>query len=260
MEIRQIRHNWHENPGFELNRPEGAGEYIFLHFLTPAELFFRNQYFDAPAGTLILFSPRTAHRFISRGELLHNWIHLTGDVKKELAPYHLQPDTLYHASQSLQITERIARLEVEFFARSSHWQLCMQSLLTEMWITISRQLNGEAPLAVTRETADLLRTLRAEMMLHPEIAWTNERMARRLNISVSRLYPLYRRLFSISPGRDLILMRVEKAKNMLRQGAPVARTAELLGYGSTFHFIRQFRQETGMTPIAFRQLNRKRKV
>ena len=86
------------------------------------------------------------------------------------------------------------------------------------------------------------------MIQHPERAWTNEMMAKRVNISVSRLYPLYRRMFSISPGRDLILMRIEKAKNMLSQGVSVAQVSELLGYGSTFHFIRQFKQETGVTP------------
>ena len=43
-------------------------------------------------------------------------------------------------------------------------------------------------------------------------------------------------------------MRVEKAKNMLAQGVSVSRTAELLGYGSTYHFIRQFKQVTGVTP------------
>jgi len=93
-----------------------------------------------------------------------------------------------------------------------------------------------------------LRELRAEMIQHPEWPWTNEMMARRVNISVSRLYPLYRRLFSISPGRDLILTRVEKAKNMLSQGLSVAQVTEQLGYGSTFHFIRQFKHETGVTP------------
>jgi len=73
-------------------------------------------------------------------------------------------------------------------------------------------------------------------------------MARRLGVSVSRLYPLYRRLFSISPGKDLILMRVEKAKNMLLQGESVSRTAEAMGYANIYHFIRQFKQITGSSP------------
>ena len=148
----------------------------------------------------------------------------------------------------MQITARIARLEAEFFARNTHWELCAESLLQELWITIARQAAGVAAQPVVQETAGHLRELRAEMMQHPEWPWTNEMMAKHVNISVSRLYPLYRRLFSISPGRDLILMRVEKAKNMLSQGVSVAQATELLGYGSSFHFIRQFKQETGVTP------------
>lgn len=43
-------------------------------------------------------------------------------------------------------------------------------------------------------------------------------------------------------------MRIEKAKNMLMQGMSVAETAEQLGYTNVYHFIRQFKQITGITP------------
>ena len=33
MEITRIRHRWTEKKGFLLNRPQGTGEYILLHFL-----------------------------------------------------------------------------------------------------------------------------------------------------------------------------------------------------------------------------------
>lgn len=248
MNIQKIRHSWPEAAGFELNRPEGAGEYILLHFLTPVELSFAHKTHHAPAGTLIVFRPDTGHRFFSKGPLLHNWMHLTGAAEKELARFGLAVDTLYSVPYGMQITERVARLETEFFARKSHWNACLQALLEELWINLSRQLTDEMLQPISRETADRLRTLRAEMILHPEAEWTNEQMAKRLNISISRLYPLYHSLFSISPRRDLILMRIEKAENLLRQGYAVSQTAELLGYGSTYHFIRQFRKETGITP------------
>ena len=44
-------------------------------------------------------------------------------------------------------------------------------------------------------------------------------------------------------------MWVEKAKNMLLQGECVAHTAEAMGYTNIYHFIRQFKQITGITPV-----------
>ena len=249
MELRNVRHNWHEAAGFSLNRPEGTGEYILLHFHTAVELSFggRQQY-CAPAGTLVVFGPDTPHGFISHGPLLHDWMHLTGDVRGELAAFGVPVDEPVTIAQGRPVTERIARLESEFFARGLYWERCVRAVLDELWILIAREMGGETERPVAAETAALLRALRAEMILHPERPWTNEMMARQLNISVSRLYPLYRRMFSISPGQDLILMRVEKAKNMLRQGLSVSQIAEQLGYSSTCHFIRQFKQCAGVTP------------
>jgi len=248
MQLVRIRHNWHENAGMRLNRPEGSGDYVLLHFLTPVILWMDGQSVDAAPGTLVILSPQMGHGFYSQGTLLHDWMHLTGDVESALEAVGLEPDTLYSMTQSLQITERIARLEAEFFARNVHWESCVDALLRELWITIARQATGEISQPVLQETAGHLRELRAEMMQHPERQWSNEMMAKQVNISVSRLYPLYKRLFSISPGRDLILMRVEKAKNMLLQGESVSRTAEAMGYANIYHFIRQFKQITGSSP------------
>lgn len=248
MKLERIRHNWHENAGMSLNRPDGSGDYVLLHFLSPVILWYDGQKREIPSGSLIVFSPGRGHGFYSEGPLLHDWMHMTGDVEDALGQVGLKTDTLYHMAQSLQITERIARLEAEFFAQNPHWERCIETLLNELWITIARQASGAISQPVLQATADHLRELRAVMIQHPEWPWTNEMMASRVNISVSRLYPLYRRLFSISPGRDLILMRVEKAKNLLAQGVSVAQVTDALGYGSTFHFIRQFKQETGVTP------------
>lgn len=248
MDITQIRHNWHEPAGFALNRPAGAGEYILLHFHNAVELYFHQEWHNAPSGTLVVFRPNTAHHFISRSPLLHDWIHLTGDVENEIATFGIRVDTMYVMPHPTQITECIARIESEIFAKNDYWQRYVQSVLEEMWIIIAREISGRTTQPVLQETASRLRELRAEMILHPERHWTNEMMAQQLNISVSRLYPLYRRQFSISPGQDLILMRIEKAKNMLMQGMSVAETAEQLGYANVYHFIRQFKQITGITP------------
>ena len=248
LDIELIRHNWPEPAGFDLYRRVGAPHWILIHFLSSAEFMMDNQWRTLGPGDLIILPPYQSYRLVAPAPLLHDWMHFNGEVEESLARFGLEKNRVYHIAQSAQITSRIARLESEFLARDYHWQECSKALLDELWITIKRQVNGRITQPVMQQTADQLRELRTAMILHPEQPWTNEMMASRVNISVSRLYPLYKRLFSISPGRDVILIRVEKAKKLLEQGCSVTETADLLGYGSTYHFIRQFRTETGVTP------------
>lgn len=253
MKLLRARHSWPESAGFELHRLDSEDEYIFLHFLTPVELYYQQQWRTVNPGALIIFRPDTPQHFISRKPLLHDWMHLGGNVEEEFARFGLQTDTLYQMVKSDPITQQIARLEGELLSRSSHWEIYTQALLQEIWVTIVRQSKGEHTAPVVRETADLLRSLRADMILHPEWPWTHEMMATQINISCSRLYVLYRRQFATSPGKDLISIRIERAKSMLEQGASVANCADALGYANVSHFIRQFKLETGVTPGSWMQ-------
>ena len=252
MDVLSIRHNWPERAGFSLNRPKGAENYVLLHFQSVVELTFGGMTTLTRPGAMIIFSPGTPHGFISRGPLLHDWMHLSGPVGDALASVGLAPDTLYQPSCGTDITEMTARLEAEFFARRPHWALHREALLTELFILLSYDLAGTQTPHIPKATADLLRELRSDLLHHPEKNWSNEQMARKVNVSTSRLYPLYRRMFAISPTRDLLLIRTEKARTLLEQGASVADTAEKLGYASVFHFSRQFRQIVGMSPGQYR--------
>lgn len=248
MEILLIRHNWPEPAGFTLNRPQGAKDYILLHFHNSVKIAFGGRQHVTMPGAFILFSPETPHSFVSHEQLVHDWMHLSGDVEADMNRLGLACNRLYHPSCGSYISQITAELEAEFFARRSHWHEYCDARLTQLMITLSRDLQGEAPLPVAHETADALRALRARMLLHPEQQWTNAAMAQAVGISTSRLYPLYRRMFAISPNHDLILMRIEKAKNMLSQGCSVIQAADALGYANVFHFIRQFKQIAGTTP------------
>jgi uncharacterized lipoprotein YddW (UPF0748 family) len=70
-------------------------------------------------------------------------------------------------------------------------------------------------------------------------------------------HAVYKAVFGISPRRYLIFIRIEKAKMLLQSGATVTSVAEQLGYGSVYHFIRQFRQLTGDTPKQFARSSQK---
>ena len=98
-----------------------------------------------------------------------------------------------------------------------------------------------------------LTALRRDMMLHPELDWDIASMAGRINIGRTRFQTLYKESFGISPIDDVINARVKLAKDRLKYTSrSVSQIADMCGYKSTEHFIRQFSKITGMTPGSFR--------
>lgn len=253
--ITRIRHRWAEHAGFRLHRPQSMPEFILLHFLTPVELTFHGQTHAADKGSFIVFSPGTPHDIVSHEALLHDWMHLSGDLDLLMRRYGLLPDTLYHTDESAGVSDIAAFLESEFFAQRPYWEELSQARLNELLIRISHCVSNAQPqLRVRDETAEYLRELRTDILSSPWRSWSVADIARRVNLSESRLHAVYKAVFGISPRHDLILMRIEKAKMLLQNGSSVASAAEQLGYGSVYHFIRQFKQCTGITPKQYQKL------
>lgn len=249
IEVTRIRHRWAEKNGFTLDRPQGATENILLHFLTPVDLTYAGKTVHVQPGSLIVFSAGFAHSFTAKGALLHDWLHITGDVSAMMSRYGLSVNTLYKPDIASSISEIIAFLELEFFAQRPFWPQLCEARLNELFIRTAHSLADTQPkINIRDETVEHLREIRTRILSDPWRSWTIAELAQRASISQSRLYAVYKTVFGISPKHDLILMRIEKAKQMLLRGQSVSSTAEQLGYTNVYHFIRQFRQFTGTTP------------
>jgi len=250
--INRVRHRWAESAGFVLNRPQGIPEYILLHFLSPVELTFDGKTVPAEKGSFIVFSPGTPHGFVAHEALLHDWLHLSGEMGELMNRFGLSLNHLYQTDQSAGISDIVAFLENEFFIRRPYWPELSQAKLHEMLIRISHCVHApQLPLHVRDETAEHLREVRTRILSSPWHSWSIAELAQKVNLSESRLYAVYKAVFGISPRKDLILFRIEKAKMLLQSGSSVSSVAEQLGYGSVYHFIRQFKQLTGITPKQF---------
>ena len=99
-----------------------------------------------------------------------------------------------------------------------------------------------------------LRRLRREIRKAPELDWSLGELAKRLNISKSYVQKLYKTHFGISYMEDLIDARTSMAKQLLQTtDLQVTEIADACGYRNDVHFMRQFKDKTGMSPSEYRK-------
>ena len=252
MKIESVRHQWPERAGFVLDRPEGTGDYVILHFANPVELLCRGERVTAMPGAFIVYPPKAPQWFCSSVPLVHDWARVTGPAAGMMLTFGLQPNTLYYPSNHDEITELFKEMEMEHLSGKPYAERLNEIKLAELFIRISRSvLFEDADAFVGKELYDACVKLRAEMFLHLERQWSIEYMANTVHLSEPRFYVVYKQIFGISPNRDLILARIEKARRLLLMNRYTnTQIAELTGYNSTHHFVRQFKKFTGMPPQA----------
>lgn len=259
MRVISVRHEWPEKQGFVLDRPSGCQEYVFLHFLTEIELLYDQKTITAPPNSFILFRPSTPQWFCAHEPLVHNWMHLTGEVEPVMRQYGLAPDTLYPHADRQSITAVISEIENEFFARKSYAQALSECKLHELFIKLAREQNSvEETVPIGPSLSEAMKKLRRQMLSELEKDWRVPEMARAVYLSPSQFYLIYKQMYGLSPAQDIIAARIERAKQLLQLETYTNREiAGQLGYRSEYFFIRQFKQAVGMPPKQYARMMQK---
>ena len=87
----------------------------------------------------------------------------------------------------------------------------------------------------------------------PEKSWTVAEMAASSGLSRSLFADTFVRVTGETPGRYLAILRMEKARDLLRMRAlSLMEVAHRTGYGTDMAFIRAFKRHFGVTPGQFR--------
>lgn len=148
-------------------------------------------------------------------------------------------------------------MELELFSENPYKDDLSDSYLREFLIWLFRSTRDIAPPVTTQSEHAHLKEMRQRVLSNPQQKWTVSQMAELVSLSVSRFHTVYKTLFGTSPMQDLIEAKIEYAKSLLltHGDLPLPQIAEMLGYNDQYHFIRQFRAETGITPGAYRKMN-----
>lgn len=250
MEVIKIRSRWRENAGFKLERRDIGDEYIFIQFLTPAELLLEGEWVFVQEGSCIMYNKHSAQYMRSNGVLIHNWMHIKGNLDEICQAYGFKYNTVYNTKNSNAISNVVREMEEEFLVCGEFKNRLAELKIEELIIKTVRESNLKSQ--INQINSDMVRSFlafRIKMNREYQKDWTVPEMAKQTGYSQARFCKLYKEIFGISPKRDLQLVRIEQAKLLLIQNEYMVSTvAQMCGYTNPFHFIRTFKKETGMTP------------
>lgn len=242
------------NTGFLVDRPQGSGDVVFLHFLTPIRLrSTAGQRIEKP-GACILYTPPHPQWYTAvAASFTHDWFHLSGkDMLTVLARYGLPQNTVFHPPHADFIAGDLAEIQREKWRGDAHWAAAVALRLDLFFLRLSRASRDAESVGRTVYKAGLLeifRALRVRLHEDPVRPWSVPAMAKELQLSVSRFAVLYHEFFGASPAQELIKLRLDKACWLLTStNMRVTDIAYESGFNNIHYFSRLFRRRLGCTP------------
>ena len=92
-------------------------------------------------------------------------------------------------------------------------------------------------------------------------ALTNSELADQCNISEVYFRRVFLQHYHMTPKQYLIEIRINKAKQLLSEGAlKINAVAQQCGFSNPYHFCHEFKERTGMTPTEYMRQNRIYKI
>ena len=257
MLIVRIQQNWHQAAGSSL--PGAVPKYYnFFHIMGPMDILVNGEMIRTKPNACIISRPKQIRGFYFFEDTKMNWTHNDVSIEPLLEKYGIPVGEVFYPANPSFIGDLFRRIKREFYSDNLHREHLLDSYMEELLIRLSRSIRlGSASAVVNSNEAKQLEELRWQLLSKPEKNRTVEEMAKEISLSQSRFHAVYKAMFGISPIKDLILAKVEQAKSMLLldRDATLNSVAEKLGYKNQYHFIRQFKSVTGVTPGIYRKEN-----
>lgn len=236
---------------FRIDRPNGSGDNLLLIFKTEALMQTDSGNMRVPADSAVVYAKGCPQIYGACGDYYENhWVHFecseTDIFFERIGLRFNVPMPVPSISQTESVLEM---LSLESLSEDPSSDECRDLLLR---LLIAKICGGGGGTEKSVHSG-ALRRLRAEIYGTPSGHFTVEGLASRLLMSPSHFQALYKAEFGVSCYEDVLRAKTAAAAYYLRNtGLSVKEISELCGYENDVHFIRQFKQRTGMTALEYR--------
>lgn len=244
--------------GFEANRPEGSGDYLFLFLRCPTEIFLDGAYQWVPADTYIIFGkgiPQIYRKWDAH--FINDWIHFDFDcADKYFEKLGVPLNSPIVLPNNTEITEMTSGLQIDFFSnhKENYEQILSEKAdaLFQKFAELYHFSNEYSEKKYNyRQSFTKLRQRILNRQYCPD---SSEEIAASMNLSVSYFQHLYKDFFGNSVYKDIISARIEQAAHLLGHTEySISRIASLCGYDNVEHFSRIFKKYKGRSPHNYRK-------
>lgn len=258
MRLHNMGISYRHGSGFKIERPNGSEDNLLLVFKSDAFVMLDGESVDVHSGNAMVFSRGCPQIYGSAGGIFENhWVHFEcneADIFFERIGFRFNcPLMISEMSGAEKVLKLLYR---EFLSPGVNTEECADLLLR---LLIAKIGSSEASQSKSVHS-EALRSLRAEIYRTPGGQFSVAVLAEKLLLSPSYFQTLYKAEFGISCYDDVLRAKMLSAEYYLKNTMlTVKEISELCGYANSVHFIRQFKQRSGMTATEYRESFLRRK-
>ena len=249
--------NFTHDKNFQVDQPTGTGDYLFIYTKTKAVFVINNEPVVTPNNIIFLYKKNSLQNFHAYEDIyINDFIHFnTASKEDELFIDSL--NLIYNQPLKLSIIYSFMNVQQQItieHQNNTKWSEKSIDLLLHYFLIKLSESMSFSKTKYDSKVLDTFSILRTKIYREPNIKWTVNIMAEFVNFSPSYFQNIYHQLFNTSCLSDVIIARIEMAKNMLAMTNYTSREiASNCGYENDTHFSRQFKAVTGMTAQEYRK-------
>lgn len=256
MEVVKIGSNGTHDRSFKVLRPNGYPYYLFLLIKTPALFIINGEEIIAESSSAIIYDINYPHSYSAyNNNYINDWIHFKEESGTDyFKSLNIPLNTIIKIYDNTFICEMTKLISNEYYSMNSNKDKTMNLLLQTMFVKLSEVISNHAAKKQVNLHYRELVSLRKEVYSNPQIQWTVDLLAGKLNMSSAYLQKIYRQTFGISCVADVIECRINHSKDILsKTNMAINEVAAECGYKNDVHFMRQFKKYVGVTPSEYRR-------
>ena len=259
INIGAIGYNYTHEEDFRMDRPDGPGAWLFLLVKSDAIFYINGKRNLVKKHSYVLLQPKTPCMYQGAKENYEDdwfFFNMTEEDKTELLERGIVFDSPVFLGSTEEISSLIHQISYNHFSADIYHEEIKILLTSVLFLKTAQQAKLkiiQSPDVLAGKN-DRLTYLRTRLFEEPALFSGIDEMAVYMNLSRSGFQHLYSHTFGVSVIHDVIKGRIEKAKSLLsRTNFSITEISTKCGYKSEFHFMRQFKKETGLTPTEFRR-------